>query len=271
MVRKVANRLITIWTGSEYSLHELQPPTLLLSSASVPSLTLSTRLSWSGLSRPSIYSRAPALSGHWILDKPGMTPASSVRALEHYAFGHRISCVLRNWAIGLARAFSGNGGVPNLRSPAAMQWSCHANNDTLARAAEEVALELDRREAGGTLRQPAHRAVTAAGVGERHHRAGMQEAVPGAKLACERSSCDDLGRFHFDECQTEVTWQIFRARRVPILECLGDCYVHQGSLGVSLRACFVKRREHVGSLQHDAYKRKAGALQPLKRRLAAPN
>jgi hypothetical protein len=52
-----------------------------------------------------------------------------------------------------------------------------AAHQALARRAEEVALEFDRRETLGPLGQVRHAGITSAGVGQGDHAGRMQEAV----------------------------------------------------------------------------------------------
>src|SRR6186713_200168 len=73
------------------------------------------------------------------------------------------------------RALRHNHRVPDLRGAALVQGPCRALDDAVARRAQEVALQLDGREARGTFGKRPHSTVAAAGVRQRDHRAGVQE------------------------------------------------------------------------------------------------
>src|SRR5690349_6402129 len=81
---------------------------------------------------------------------------------------------------GPAGLFGAHFGVPDLRAAALVRGRGNADDIALERRADEIAFQLDGCEARGVLGQVAHRRVAAAGVGERNHRARMQEAVPRA-------------------------------------------------------------------------------------------
>ena len=107
-----------------------------------------------------------------------MPPAGKRRAVDRQAAcGHRIICVQRNSAIVLPGPAMRHRGVPDLGRAAAMLGRGDTVEDAVARGAEVIGFQLDRRETRRTRRQVHDAAVAAAGVGQRDDAAGVQVAV----------------------------------------------------------------------------------------------
>ena len=76
--------------------------------------------------------------------------------------------------------------VPDVRRPSHVQRTRLAAERSLACGAEEVRLQLERREPDGPVREMGVAAVAGGRVGERDDAAGVQEAVRGEQVGANR-------------------------------------------------------------------------------------
>jgi DNA polymerase-4 len=93
---------------------------------------------------------------------------------------------------GLSACFGCNLGVPDLCRPSSVERTRDARQIAFERRAEEVALQLDRRESNRALGQVHHGSIAARRIGERDDRSGMEETVGRQQVLGDGKTRTDL-------------------------------------------------------------------------------
>src|SRR5215210_3080158 len=108
---------------------------------------------------------------------------------------------------GFAALLVGDGRVPHLRRAATVDELRFAGDRTVTFGPDEVALQLDSREALCAFRQVDERTVAARGICQGDHRRRVQVAVRGHELLAQIEAARDPTSLRLQDLEPDETWQ----------------------------------------------------------------